>query len=611
MDNKYLNQLTLLYVEDEKEAREELQEYLNISVDKLYVAKNGQEGLELFKEFTPDIVLTDIAMPKMNGIEMSKNIKQLNKFTPIIITTAFSDAGYMSEAIDIGIDSYILKPLNLQKINEKLNQTAKYLVESIELKKSEKLLKEYKKAVDEGSIVSKTDKSGIITYVNQQFCDISGYSREELIGSNHNIVRHPDENSDIYIDLWKTIKNKKIWKGKIKNLSKSGKSYYIIAVIMPILDENGELLEYIALRQDVTEIEELNSFLEQRVEEEVTKNRQKDKHHIETLTGFLENSPNPIIIYDEEEVRFANTKFLDIVHKDANDLFGSRFRLDSIFEKKSGTVSSIEEIDENSETNKVSISMSVGRHIYYLIVSDIKASDSTPLKMYTFNNITLVEYQQLKISHYSERLEDFIQKSHKAMYIDNSVVKSEVIEDVIVQNRELKRTLDLKEKDVLKKSRNNISVSSIEYSKEIDAYVIEEIDELIDLETEINEALTHFEETKSLEPLHDIGTKLLKYSSTIALLLEFEDLSFAINSLADLLLALEQKDVDDTKVRKIELFLSNILLDLSNWRRTVFVDFSANDIHYLDSSLFSTILQFELIFNDADVIEDEDDFELF
>ena len=612
MANKYLKQLALLYVEDEQVAREELLEYLKMSVDILYVANDGEEGLALFNELRPDIVLTDIAMPKMNGLEMSKKIKQLSRLTPIIITTAFNDSQYILDAIEIGIDSYILKPLNLRAMNEKLNQTAKHLVDSMELKKSEKLLKEYKKAVDEGSIVSKTDKNGIITYVNQKFCDISGYTKEELIGASHNIVRHPDEKSDIYRELWKTIKDKKVYKGKIKNLSKSGSSYYIDAVIMPILDENGELIEYIALRQDITELEKLNGFLEQRVEDEVSKNRQKDKEHIKTLVGFLENSPNPIIIYDNKKVKLANTKFLNIVHKDLDELVGSSFELDSIFEEKKGTISSLKELNENSETNKVSISMNVGRHIYYLIVSDVKSADGQPLKMYTFNNITLVEYQQLKISHYSERLEDFIQKSNKVMYMEGGSIKSEALqEDSFANDNEIKRTLDSKEKDVLKKSRNNIAVSSIEYSKEIDAYVIEEIDELIDLETEINESLTEFEQMKGLEQIYAIGTKLLKYSSTIALLLEFEDLSFAINSLGDLLLKLEKKDIDETKVRKIELFLSNILLDLSNWRRTVFVDFSANDIHYLDSSLFSTILQFELIFNDVDAIEDEDDFELF
>ena len=610
MANKYLRQLTLLYIEDEKDARDELEEYLNLSFNELYVAKDGEEGLELFKKFNPDIVLTDIAMPKMNGIEMSKKIKEIDSSTPIIVTTAFNDAKYMSEAIDIGIDSYILKPLNLKRIDEKLTQVAKYLVESMDLKKSEKLLKEYKKAVDAGSIVSKTDKSGVITYVNRQFCEISGYTEDELIGQNHNIVRHPDESSSVYKDLWKTIKEKKIWKGKIKNRAKDGSSYHIIAVVMPILDENSNLIEYIALRQDVTEFEKLNNYLEKRVDDEVSKNREKDKKYIETLTGFLEHSPNAIIIYDGEKVSFANTKFLDIVHKDAKDLVGSAFKLDSIFEKNKGTIATLEEINPEIETNKVSISMSVGRHIYYLIVSDIDSSEGKPLKMYTFNNITLVEYQQLKISHYSERLEDFIQKSNKVLYMEDNAIKAEV-PSVDDEKVEIKRTLDTKEKNVLKRSRDNIAVSSLDYSKEIDAYVLEEIDELIDLETEINEQLTLFEEKMDLEAIHEIGTKLLKYSSTIALLLEFEDLSFAINSLANLLLSLEKKDIDETKYRKIELFLSNILLDLSNWRRTVFVDFSANDIHYLDSSLFSTILQFELIFNDADAIEDEDDFELF
>ena len=105
--------------------------------------------------------------------------------------------------------------------------------------------------------------------------------------------------------------------------------------------------------------------------------------------------------------------------------------------------------------------------------------------------------------------------------------------------------------------------------------------------------------------------KLLSYALNVASLIEFEDLSYAIRSLGELLHTIKIDDVDETKNKKTKLYLSNIMLDLANWRRNVFVEQTTNDIHYLDSSLFSTILQFELIFNKADTIEDEDDFEMF
>lgn len=487
---------------------------------------------------------------------------------------------------------------------------------------NEKLLEEYKKAVDIGSIVSKTNSKGIITYVNEEFCKISGYSANELIGKNHNIVRHPDVGSEIYKDLWQTIKSKKVWKGKIKNLAKDGSAYYVKAAIVPILDDNQDIVEYLALRQNVTELEELNISLEKRVEEETRKNREKDNKHIESLKSFLEFSPNPIIVYKNQKVTYANSKFLNLIHTDESELIDYPFELDSIFEDKQGYIKKLSDIDPKSTTNKISISMKVGRSIFYLIVNEITSIDGEPLKMYTFNNITLIEYKQLKINHYTDRLEYFVKKINKKRYSDN-IQKDETILETPQKDTEVptmidfdetpksSRVLDNKERDVLKKSRDNIAISSEDYSNDIDDYILEEIDELSDLEGEISDLLTIFEENKDIHILKEISTKYSNYSSTLSQLIEFEDLAYAVKSLSDLLFNLQEKDVDESKHKKMELFLSNILFDLSNWRRTIFTDHSAKDIHYLDSSLFSTILQFELIFNEEEVIEDDDDFELF
>lgn len=114
------------------------------------------------------------------------------------------------------------------------------------------LLNQYKKIIDVSTIVSKTDAKGIITYANDVFCEISGYKLNELIGKPHNIVRHSDMSQEDFKNLWKTIKSGNIWRGQIKNLKKNGEYYVVDATISPIYDANDKIVEYIAIRKDIT-----------------------------------------------------------------------------------------------------------------------------------------------------------------------------------------------------------------------------------------------------------------------------------------------------------------------------------------------------------------------
>lgn len=119
------------------------------------------------------------------------------------------------------------------------------------------LLEQYKSTVDSSFIVSKTDAKGIIRYVNDAFCKISGYSRDELLGKPHNIIRHPDMSKEIFKEMWHTIKDcKKSWVGDIKNRAKDGSTYWMKASINPIIDKNGNIIEYIAIRTDISELQE-------------------------------------------------------------------------------------------------------------------------------------------------------------------------------------------------------------------------------------------------------------------------------------------------------------------------------------------------------------------
>ena len=132
-----LNNFTILYVEDEETTQELIADILKISCKELFIASDGKEGLTLYKNKKPDIVLSDIAMPNMDGLEMSKAIKQINPEQPIALFTAFSQSSYLKQAAEIGVATYILKPLDEEQFFNSLN----YMAMDLELSRMEKATK--------------------------------------------------------------------------------------------------------------------------------------------------------------------------------------------------------------------------------------------------------------------------------------------------------------------------------------------------------------------------------------------------------------------------------------------------------------------------------------
>lgn len=113
------------------------------------------------------------------------------------------------------------------------------------------ILQDYVDHIEQAFIISKTDTRGIITYANDLFCKISGYSREELLGKQHNIVRHPDVAPEVFEKMWDTIQDKKTFKGVVKNRNKSGGTYITEIKVFPIVVDD-EIVEYVSVRTDIT-----------------------------------------------------------------------------------------------------------------------------------------------------------------------------------------------------------------------------------------------------------------------------------------------------------------------------------------------------------------------
>lgn len=144
---------TILYVEDEKNVQEELADVIESFCKTLYRADDGFQGLELYKKHTPNIVITDIKMPIMDGIEMCKKIREFGNNTPIVFTTAFSDIDYFQEAIELQVEGYILKPINLDSLEKKLLSIINSLHLQKELLEKEQMLIQTSKLAAMGEMI--------------------------------------------------------------------------------------------------------------------------------------------------------------------------------------------------------------------------------------------------------------------------------------------------------------------------------------------------------------------------------------------------------------------------------------------------------------------------
>jgi len=127
MNGQEKHDISVLYVEDEPATREEVVEILQRRVREVFTARDGSEGLALFRERAPDLVVTDIRMPVMDGLRMARTIREENKGALIIVTTAHSDTPYMLEAIAISVDQYVVKPVSVEKLAGALDKCAEII----------------------------------------------------------------------------------------------------------------------------------------------------------------------------------------------------------------------------------------------------------------------------------------------------------------------------------------------------------------------------------------------------------------------------------------------------------------------------------------------------
>ena len=238
----YTKQLNVLFVEDDISARKEISLVLERFFKQIFLAEDGEEGLAKFKHNDIDLIITDINMPRLNGLEMIARIKQIDPNINSIILSAYNETEYFMDAILYGVNGFLLKPFILDQFIKTLQIVYKDIELKKEIKEVKNILSQYQDIVDKSLMVCKIDLNKKIIYRNEKFKKIFDEISFEKIFYNENLD-----------NIYKIIDNKETFSG-ILRLKQNEKIVYTKVIIKPILNNEQEIIEYIAMFLDVDDV---------------------------------------------------------------------------------------------------------------------------------------------------------------------------------------------------------------------------------------------------------------------------------------------------------------------------------------------------------------------
>jgi diguanylate cyclase (GGDEF)-like protein/PAS domain S-box-containing protein len=256
MDDNIQNRfdVSILYVENESASRKKFSEITGKLINKLYLAKDGNEGLALFKENKPEIVVTNITLPYTNGIEMVRKMKAMQDDLPVIMTLARNDLNYLIDTFGSDISYYLLKPLDSKTLFNAIKRCAEAIAYRRQLAQQDKHIKELSLAVEfSPDIIIITNTDGIIEYINPKFIEITGYSKEEIIGKTLDILKGSDVDLNTYSSFLSSLKTGKEWRGRLINKKKNDECYWASTSLFPVKQQITDKVEhFICIQEDIT-----------------------------------------------------------------------------------------------------------------------------------------------------------------------------------------------------------------------------------------------------------------------------------------------------------------------------------------------------------------------
>jgi PAS domain S-box-containing protein len=280
---------------------------------------NPLEVPDLLDSFAAELLLLDMRMPHCSGPELAAVLRGDGRhdLIPVVYLADAPDAGTHYFALDQGAEYLLAKPVDAHQLVTVASRCAKryrQTQEQVDILRTTLYERERQQhALDAHAIVSITDAAGNILYANDKFCEVSGYSRHELVGQNHRIVKSGMHPAGLYADLWQTIARGLIWHGELCNRRKDGSHYWVETTIVPFLDGEGRPYQYISVRTDITRVKEAEQRL---ARSQVYANIGTWDWNIETGDLYWSERIAPLFGHADGTLETTYENFLAAVHPD-------------------------------------------------------------------------------------------------------------------------------------------------------------------------------------------------------------------------------------------------------------------------------------------------------
>ncbi len=218
-----------------------------------HLAMDKKNFIRALGDFAPEVILSDHSLPQFNSSAALDIARSMLPNVPFIMVTGAVSEEFAANIIKQGADDYILK--------DRMARLPAAIEAALKQRRALKEITDYKYALDQAAIVAITDQAGIIIYANENFCKISKYSQEELLGQDHRIINSGLHASSYIRDLWVSIANGRIWRGEFRNRAKDGSFYWVDTTIIPFLNEKAKPYQYLSIRTDITKKKEAEEEL--------------------------------------------------------------------------------------------------------------------------------------------------------------------------------------------------------------------------------------------------------------------------------------------------------------------------------------------------------------
>lgn len=337
----FLSTLTILYVEDEDLARESLAKTLRRFFKTVLLSSNGIEAYVTFKKEqlhgNIDLILSDINMPKMNGIEMLEKIREEGHTTPIIYTTARSESEFLLKAIELNVNHYILKPINIEDTINRIQDVCekKYYQDLVKQKNIE--LEQYSSILDNVAVVFKMNYNKEITFINSLLLESFGLQKEDILNKHIDNFLHKEFDHSFIDSMWNVVKKGKTWHGNIKFVDSKDETFYINSTVFQIISDSG--FEYVNIgflsTQEVKEKREFHKKVIEKIKNSNIESLQV-KNEIENQKQYIEKLKNALFelqsqLKNEKEKRLSKVSQLAFFEK---ELANTNNSLDSLLGMK-------------------------------------------------------------------------------------------------------------------------------------------------------------------------------------------------------------------------------------------------------------------------------------